>query len=307
MSAENKIKEIALRLGFSACGITKATDLEEFRPFYQEYLDKGKNGDIRYIETYRDKRLDPHLVFEEVRSIIAVLFNYYPEQLIPEEDNFFISKYAYGCDYQDAIKALLASFVINMKSEFGEIKARPFVDSGPLLEKVWAQRCGVGWQGKHTILINKNSGSFYFIGIIFTDMELASDPPETDHCGTCTRCVDACPTNALEVPYQLNIPRCISYQNLVNKGDIPPEIVMEMGNRIYGCDTCQDVCPYNRFAKASDPPNFPVNPGLYSMRKKDWIGLTKDRFTELFEGTPVAGKGYAHLMKMIRTVSETNM
>jgi epoxyqueuosine reductase len=302
--AEIKIKEEALRLGFSACGITKATDLEEFRPFYQDYLNRKKNGDMRYIETYRDKRLDPRLVFEAVRSIIAVLFNYYPEKIIPETDNFILSKYAYGRDYQVLIKERLSLLVSFMKQEFGEMKARPFVDSGPLLEKVWAQRCGVGWQGKHTILINQNTGSFFFIGIVFTDMLLEPDPPETDHCGNCSRCTEACPTNALSIPYQLDIPRCISYQTIVNKNTIPGEIARNLNNRIYGCDICQDVCPYNKFAKAADPANFPVNPDLYTLRKKDWINLTEEHFTVLFTGTPVMSKGYAHFMQTIRTVAE---
>jgi epoxyqueuosine reductase len=254
----------------------------------------------------------------DAKSVIAVLLNYYPEQVIPEEDNFVISKYAYGSDYQKVVKKKLkelAAFLISPPtSETGNtspptplpeergVKNLYFVDSGPVPEKVWAQRCGIGWQGKNTLLINKSSGSFFFIGIILTTLEIEPDEPETDHCGSCDKCVKACPTGALNDPYRLDISRCISYHTIESKLPIPDEFRGKFRDRIFGCDICQDACPYNRFSKPSGDPSRTPHPDLLNMRKRKWHSLTEGQFNELFRGTPVFRTGYKRLIDNISFV-----
>ena len=302
---EKKIKEEARRLGFTACGIARAEPLEELRRLYEDCIREKNHVPFKfleYFERYAEKRLNPGLLVHEAKSIIALLINYYPSGPIPGEDNFILSKYAYGKDYHPVIKTKMDQLTGYLKSLSETCTARSFVDSGPVLEKVWAQRSGVGWQGKNTLLINPAAGSFCFIGVIITSLDLQTDPPVTDRCGSCDRCIRACPTGALEKPYQLNISRCIASLTIEGKTEIPAEFKGKFNDRIYGCDICQDVCPYNRFAKPHEEPAFLPSEALKKMRKKDWLALTEIEFQTLFAGSAVARLGYQRLMRNIRFV-----
>ena len=295
------IHDEALRLGFSNCGFTLNDSLEEKRDFYSGFIKQHSHSGLDYLETYFEKRLHPELLLEGTRTVIALLMNYFPPEIIPEEDNFVIAKYAYGSDYHVVMKDRISELVNFLKQSGENVHAKAFVDSGPVLEKAWAQKSGVGWQGKNTLLINKSSGSFFFIGIILTDIALEPDPPESDHCGNCRNCVSACPTGALDVPYQLDIPKCIAFQTIENKEDISENLKSKLNNRIYGCDICQDVCPYNRFASPQQGSGFKASERLLQMRKNEWFGLTESEFDTLFEDSPVKRIGYQRLMKNIRS------
>jgi len=298
------IHDEALRLGFSHCGIARNDSLEEKRHFYSTFIKQYGHSGLSYLETYFEKRLHPELVMEGTKTIIALLMNYFSAEIIPDNDNFVIAKYAYGADYHVLIKDRLHELVNFLQHSGNNVRAKAFVDSGPVLEKAWAQKCGVGWQGKNTLIINKTAGSFFFIGIILTDLELEPDPPETDHCGTCMVCVSACPTGALDTPYQLDIPRCISFLTLENKEEIPENLRSKLNDRIYGCDICQDVCPYNRFANAQPDSGFKASERLLQMRKKDWLSLNEPMFDELFADSPVKRIGYKRLIYNIRAATK---
>ncbi len=293
------VKTEALRLGFSHCGFASNDSLEELRPFYSGFIQQKRYASLEYLETHFEKRLHPELVLDGTKTVIAVLMNYFPPEIIPEEDNFIISKYAYGADYHVVMRKRLKTLSDHMKSIGKEHQSKVFVDSGVVLEKTWAQRCGVGWQGKNTLIINKASGSFFFIGIILTDLELDPDPSATDHCGTCSSCVSACPTGALDTPYQLNITRCISYQTIENNAEIPSELKSKFTDRIYGCDICQDVCPYNRFARPHQTPEFLPSAELMNLRKPDWVAMTETEFDRVFAHSPVKRAGYQRFKRAL--------
>ena len=297
-----KIKSKAKESGFDFCGIAKVEPLDEYRKFYTEFINNKRHCSFSYLETNLEKRLDPRKIMTDARSVITVLLNYYPDNIIPEENNFIISKYAYGRDYHPIMKKTddLIGF---MKQECGDIKAQAFVDSGQVLEKVWAQRCGVGWQGKNTLLINKTAGSFFFIGIILTNLELQPDDPETDHCGSCDKCIEACPTGAIDQPYRLDISRCISFRTIESKEPVPEELKGKFRDRIYGCDICQDICPFNKFAKPATEPAFRAPEILTRMKKKDWMKLTEEQFSGLFHDTAISRTGYRQFMNNIRFVA----
>jgi epoxyqueuosine reductase len=299
----NDLKQVirteALRLGFSFCGFAKNEGLEEIRHFYTGFVKRNDHPSLEYLKTHFEKRLHPELVLEGTKTVIALLMNYFPREIIPEEDNYIIAKYAYGADYHVVLRNRMKELISGMRLYAEDLDARAFVDSGVVLEKAWAQKCGVGWQGKNTLIINKTSGSFFFIGIILTNLELEPDLPEPDHCSTCNRCISACPTGALNEPYRLDIIRCISYQTIENREDIPPDIRSRLGNRIYGCDICQDVCPYNRFAKPHQTTEFSPTDRLVTMRKKDWITMTETDFMQIFPDSPVKRVGYAKLKRGI--------
>jgi epoxyqueuosine reductase len=298
-----KIKAKALELGFSFCGFATATTLEKEKNFFEKYLEEKRNAELHYLEREPEKRSDPRLAFEGTQSVISLLVNYFPAQALPENDNFIISKYGYGKDYHTVLKGLANNLIDYMIQEFGPIKAKAFVDSAPILEKAWAQHCGLGWAGKNTILINPKKGSFHFIAIILTDLLLKPDQPETDHCGYCQKCMDACPTRAIEGPYRLNPSKCIAYHTLQEKADTPEELKGMLRDRIYGCDICQDVCPYNRLAVPTVITDFLPNNKLHSYHKKDWMELTEEQFMFLFKDSAVYRIGYAKLMKNIRNAA----
>lgn len=289
----------ALSLGFSQCGFAHCEPIEELRPFYHDFVTGKRFATLQYLERYASERINPDLLLPGAKTVIGVTLNYVPHEMIPAADNFFISRYAYGRDYHTIIRSGLEKLVEFMHTGSGEFSARIFVDSGPMLEKVWAQRCGLGWQGKNTLLVHKKTGSFLFIGMILTDLEVEPDPPGTDHCGDCEKCVQACPTGALDTPYQLNIPRCISYLTIERKVEIPGDLREKLSNRIYGCDICQDACPYNRHPPPHDMPEFLPSDELVKMRKAEWLVLTEADFTRLFNGSPVARVGYARFMQNI--------
>ncbi len=281
----------ALSLGFSLCGFTKAESLESFRARYSEFTTGRDYDGMEYLERYTEQRLNPDLLLPGVKSVIALAMNYYPQEIISEEDNYVIAKYAYGKSYHKLMKERLNALTDFMEERF-ENKTRSFIDSAPVLEKMWAQRCGVGWQGKNTIIISPSEGSFFFIGIILTTLELKADEPETDHCGSCTRCVDGCPTGALNTPYQLDIKRCISYHTIENRGEVPEEMNGKFNDRIFGCDICQDVCPFNRFAKPTPENHFLPSPELTAFRKKEWREMDEETFKTIFRDSEILRTGF---------------
>ncbi len=235
-----------------------------------------------------DKRLDPRLLVDGAQSVISLLLNYYPEQELPAEpEDYKISKYAYGTDYHFVIKDKLKTLLQFMQAEIGEVNGRAFVDSAPVMDKVWAKRSGLGWVGKHSNLINRETGSFFFIAELITDLELEYDDPIKDYCGTCTRCIDACPTDAITEPYVVDGSKCISYFTIELKEQIPDEVKGKFGNWIFGCDICQDVCPWNRFSKAHQEPAFNPNSGLLEMKKPDWEEITAEVFSKVFKNSAV--------------------
>ncbi len=297
------IKELAVKAGFHHCGLSSAIALSEEKDHYLTWLDKKHWGIMDYLRRNLDKRLDPHLVMPEARTVIALLVSYFSGIEIASEDNLLIARYARGRDYHVRVRERLNDLASGLKNAFPGSTCRPFVDSGIIMEKAWAQRCGVGWRGKNSLLVNKTHGSWFFIGILLTDLETAYDTPETDHCGNCDRCLRACPTGALESPHVLNPLKCIAYHTIEIKGDIPGEFRGRFSNRIFGCDICQEVCPFNSKPLVNSDPDCLPDPHLTHMRKRDWENLTRDEFDRVFDGTPVIRTGYETLVRNIRFVT----
>lgn len=290
------IKEEAKRLGFTSCGISKAGFLEEEAPRLEKWLNDGMHGQMHYMEKNFDKRLDPRLLVEDAKSVVSLLFNYYPEQL-QNTDSYKISKYAYGEDYHFVIKDKLKELLSYINETIGEVNGRAFVDSAPVLDKAWAAKSGLGWIGKNSNLITKKEGSFFFIAELIIDLDLEDDGATTDHCGRCTRCIDACPTQAIETPYVVNGAKCISYLTIELKEDIPPEFKGMFDDWIYGCDVCQDVCPWNRFSKPTKEERFRPNNELMNYSKEEWHELTNDVFNQIFKKSAVKRTKYTGLVR----------
>lgn len=284
-----QIKEQALAIGFDACGFSKAEFLEKESPRFKDWLSKEMHGDMYYMENHFDKRMDPRLLHEGTKSVISVLLNYYPETLILEDDNYIISKYAYGRDYHFIIKEKLQALLSFIEKQLGDdVNARFFVDSAPVLDKAWAAKSGLGWIGKNSCLLRKNEGSFFFIGEILCDLELDYETKEyKDFCGNCTRCIDACPTGAIIAPQTVDARKCISYLTIEYKNELPKALKEKFGDRIFGCDICQDVCPHNRFAKPTKEKDFAPNAELLKMRKKDWEEIDEEKFRSIFKDSPI--------------------
>lgn len=280
------IKSEANRLGFLSCGISKAGFLEEEAPRLENWLNKNMNGQMSYMENHFDKRLNPTLLVDGAKSVVSLLLNYYPSEF-QNEDTYKISKYAYGQDYHFVIKAKLKELLHFIQTEIGEVFGRVFVDSAPVLDKAWAAKSGLGWMGKNTNLITQKVGSFYFIAELIIDLELEYDFATTDHCGSCTACIDACPTEAIVAPYVVDGSKCISYFTIELKENIPTEMKGKFDDWVFGCDVCQDVCPWNRFSKPHQEPLFEANPELLSFTKKDWEEITEDVFKEVFKNSAV--------------------
>src|SRR3972149_6763265 len=280
------IKEEAKRLGFDFCGISKAEFLEQEAPRLEKWLNKNMHGKMQYMENYFDKRLDPRLLVPDSKSVISLLLNYFPSEKQNEEAPK-ISKYAFGTDYHFVIKEKLKEFIFSIQQKIGEVNGRAFVDSAPVMDKVWAKKSGLGWIGKNSNLINKNSGSFYFIAELIVDLELEYDGAIKEYCGKCTRCIDACPTGAIIAPYVVNGSKCISYFTIELKENIPTEVKGKFGNWVFGCDICQDVCPWNRFSKPNKEILFQPNGELLEMTKKDWQELTEETFKRVFKNSAV--------------------
>lgn len=297
------IKAEAKRLGFLSCGISRAGFLEEEAPRLEQWLKKDMNGEMGYMENHFDKRLDPTKLVEGARSVVSLLMNYSPSQSLDPE-SYKISKYAYGTDYHFVIKDRLKSLMHFIGEEIGEVGGRVFVDSAPVLDKAWAARSGLGWVGKHSNLLTRQVGSFYFIAELILDLDLEYDSPTTDHCGSCTACIDACPTGAIVEPYVVDGSRCISYLTIELKKEIPGEFQGKMDDWIFGCDVCQDVCPWNRFSKPHREPLFDPNPELLSMSKGDWEELTAEVFGKLFQKSAVKRTKYSGLVRNIDFVKD---
>jgi len=292
------IKAEAKRLGFLSCGISKAEFLEAEAPRLETWLNKNMNGEMRYMENHFDKRLDPTLLVEGSKSVVSLLLNYYPSE-IQTDDSYKLSKYAYGNDYHHVIKHKLKSLLYFIQDEIGEVGGRAFVDSAPVLDKAWAAKSGLGWIGKHSNLLTQQVGSFYFIAELIIDLELEYDYATTDHCGTCTKCIDACPTEAITEPYVVDGSKCISYFTIELKENIPTEFKGKFDDWMFGCDICQDVCPWNRFSKPHNEPLFNPHPELLDMTKKDWGEITEDTFKKVFQKSAVKRTKFAGLERNI--------
>jgi epoxyqueuosine reductase len=269
-----------------ACGISKAKFLEEEAPRLESWLNKNRNGEMTYMENHFDKRLNPTLLVDDAKSVVSLLLNYYPEQL-QNPDSYKISKYAYGQDYHFVIKEKLKEFLFSIQSTIGEVSGRAFVDSAPVLDKAWAAKSGLGWIGKNSNLLTQKVGSFYFIAELIIDLDLEHDDSTSDHCGTCTACIDACPTEAIVAPYIVDGSKCISYFTIELKENIPQEMKGKFDDWAFGCDVCQDVCPWNKFSKVHKEPLFNPNPELLSMSKKDWREITEETFKIVFKNSPL--------------------
>ncbi len=294
----NLIKSEAKRLGFLSCGISKAEFLEEEAPRLESWLSKNRNGEMSYMENHFDKRLDPTLLVPGSKSVVSLLLNYFPEET-QRDDSYKISKYAYGEDYHFVIKDKLKQLLIFIQEEIGEVHGRAFTDSAPVLDKAWASKSGLGWIGKHSNLITKSNGSFYFIAELIIDLELDYDLATTDHCGNCTACIDACPTQAIVDPYVVDGSKCISYFTIELKNEIPLEMKGKFENWMFGCDICQDVCPWNRFSAPHKEPLFNPNSKLLSISKKDWEEISEDVFQEIFKKSAVKRTKYSGLQRNI--------
>ena len=293
------IKAEAKRLGFLSCGISKAEFLEAEAPRLEEFLNKNRHGEMRWMENNFDKRLDPTKLVEGSKSVISLLLNYYPEET-QREDSYKISKYAYGRDYHFVIKDKLKQLLQFMQDEIGEISGRAFVDSAPVMDKAWAAKSGLGWIGKHSNLLSKQTGSFYFIAELIVDLDLEYDTPVTDHCGSCTACIDACPTNAIVEPYKVDGSKCISYFTIELKDELPNSYKNQFEDWMFGCDICQDVCPWNRFSKPHNEPLFNPHPELLEKDKQGWEELTKETFNEIFRKSAVKRTKFEGLERNIK-------
>ncbi len=278
------IKQKAISLGFLNCGVSKATFLEEEAPRLEKWLNENRFGQMHYMQNYFDKRLDPSKLVEGAKSVISLLYNYYPKE-VQKEDTYKVAKYAYGEDYHHVVKKKVWELLHYIQEEIGEVDGRAFVDSAPVLEKAWAAKSGLGWQGKNGNLLSKKVGSFFFLAELVVDLDLAYDAPTTDHCGACTRCIEACPTDAIIEPYVVDGSRCISYFTIELRDEIPA------GNHfddwVFGCDICQDVCPWNRFSKAHQEEKFSPHSDLLTYDKKEWEEITEDVFQKIFRKSAV--------------------
>lgn len=292
------IKAEAKRLGFLSCGISKAGFLEDEAPRLEKWLNENRNGQMQYMENHFDKRLDPTLLVDGAKSVISLLLNYYPSET-QNPEAYKISKYAYGQDYHFVIKSKLKELLHSMQENIGEVGGRAFVDSAPVLDKAWAAKSGLGWIGKNSNLLSKQVGSFFFIAELIVDVELDYDTPVTDHCGSCTACIDACPTQAIVEPYVVDGSKCISYFTIELKDNLPMDMKGKFDDWMFGCDVCQDVCPWNRFSKPHNEPLFNAHPDLLTMTKKDWEEITEDTFRAVFKKSAVKRTKFEGLKRNI--------
>ena len=297
------IKREAKALGFLSCGISKAGFLEDEAPKLEQWLNQNRHGKMHYMENHFDKRLDPTLLVPGAKSVVSLLLNYHTEEKQKDPQAPKVSSYAYGQDYHTVIKDKLRTLLGRLKESIGEIEGRVFVDSAPVMDKAWAAKAGLGWVGKNTNLISKQVGSFFFIAEMIIDVELAYDLPVADHCGSCTACIDACPTEALIQPYQIDGSKCISYLTIELKDQIPTEFQGKMDQWAFGCDVCQTVCPWNRFATPHQETAFEPEPELLSLTKKDWEEMTEEVFEVLFKNSAIKRTKYKGLQRNIKFLS----
>ena len=294
------IKDKAKKFGFQNCGISKAKFLEEDAKPFENWLKNNFHGEMAYMENHFDKRLDPTKLVEGSKSVISLSYNYFPEENLASFNDLKISKYAYGEDYHDVIKNILKEMVAELRSEIGDFECRVFTDSAPILERSWARKSGIGWVGKNANLLTKQHGSFYFLAEIICDLELQEDYPTTDYCGSCRRCIDACPTDAIVSEKVVDGSKCISYATIELKNEIPESFKNKMENWMFGCDICQDVCPWNRFSMPHQQEKFKPNSFLRNYKKENWHELTQDLFSEIFRKSPVKRTKFAGLQRNIK-------
>jgi len=287
------------------CRISKAGFLEEEAPRLEEWLANGSHGKMSYMENHFDKRLDPTKLVEGAKAVISLSLNYYSTETRSDIDAPKISMYAYGRDYHKVIKAKLKALINYIHEEIGEVGGRAFVDSAPVMDKAWAVKSGIGWMGKHSNVLSKKTGSFYFISELILDLELSADSPVTDHCGKCTACIDACPTGAIIKPYVVDGSKCISYFTIELKDEIfPKEYHGKFDDWVFSCDICQEVCPWNRFSKQHKEPDFYPHKDLLNLTKREWKELTEDVFQKLFKGSAVKRTKYQGLKRNIGFLSK---
>ena len=272
--------------------------MEEEAPRLENWLNQNHHGQMSYMENHFDKRLNPNLLVDDAKSVVSLLLNYYPAET-QNDDSYMISKYAYGQDYHFVIKEKLNALLYSIQKNIGEVTGRAFVDSAPVLDKAWAAKAGLGWIGKNSNLITKSVGSFYFVAELIIDLDLEYDHATTDHCGTCTACIDACPTEAIVTPYVVDGSKCISYFTIELKDNIPETMKGKFNDWAFGCDICQDVCPWNKFSKSHNEPLFNPHHDLLAMTKKDWEEITEETFKKVFKNSAVKRTEFEGLKRNI--------
>lgn len=297
------IKSKAKDLGFLSCGISKADFLEEEAPRLEQWLNQNHHGEMAYMANHFDKRLDPRVLVPGAKSVVSLLLNYHTEEKQTDVEAPKIASYAFGDDYHKVIKDKLKELMSFIHQEIGEVQGRVFVDSAPVMDKAWAAKSGLGWIGKNTNLISKKVGSFFFIAELILDLDLEHDLPATDHCGSCTACIDACPTDALLAPYQIDGSKCISYVTIELKNEIPTDFQGKMDNWAFGCDVCQTVCPWNRFATPHSEPAFNPPDELLSLSKNEWEEMTQEVFSVIFKNSAIKRTKYEGLKRNIKFLS----
>lgn len=300
LPVKHLITQKARDLGFFHIGFSNAEFLEEEAPRLEQWLSKSYHGEMSYMTNHFDKRLDPRLLVDDAKTVISLLFNYYTDQKQKDLEAPKISQYAYGEDYHHIIKDKLKELIAFIQDEIGEVNGRGFVDSAPVMDKVWAKKAGLGWIGKNANLITREQGSFFFIADLIIDLEIEADGPITDYCGTCTRCIDACPTDAIVQPYVVDGSKCISYLTIELKNELlPKEFAGKMDNWMFGCDICQDVCPWNRFSVLHNEERFQPTPQLLDLSKNDWHNLQEEGFQVLFQRSAVKRTKFQGLKRNI--------
>jgi epoxyqueuosine reductase len=304
MERATRIKKMAHDLGFSFCGISKAEFLETEAPLLEQWLRRGYQGQMKYLEKHFDKRLDPRLLVPGARSVITLGYNYFPSKDLAETQELKVAKYAYGEDYHQVLKDKLAELLRCMREQWGAIDGRGFSDSAPVMERAWAQRSGQGWIGKNSLLLNRHMGSYFFLAELIVDLEIEPDGPIKDYCGSCTACMDACPTDAIPEPYVVDGSKCISYFTIELKEEIPVDVKGKFENWIFGCDICQDVCPWNRFAKPHEEKRFNPSTEFQNMTTSDWVDITEEIFTQRFGKSAMQRSKLKGLQRNIRFVTE---
>ena len=295
------LKSTAKRLGFDFCGIAKAEFLEAEAPRLEEWLNRNYQGQMGYLANHFEKRLDPTKLVDGAKTVVSLIYNYFPKEKLSEgKSDIKLAKYAYGADYHDVIRGKLTKFLEILREEIGEINGRSFVDSAPVMERQWAQKAGLGWLGKNSLLLHREMGSFFFLAELIIDLEATPDLPlAKDYCGTCTACIEACPTDAIVQPGVVDGSRCISYLTIELKEAIPDEFAGKMENWAFGCDICQDVCPWNRFSKPNSEPAFQPNSELAGFSNRDWIEMTEETFKRVFAKSAVKRTKFAGLKRNV--------
>tara|TARA_B110000967_G_scaffold155457_1_gene160262 strand:- start:10149 stop:11159 length:1011 start_codon:yes stop_codon:yes gene_type:complete len=301
------IKNKALSLGFTSVGISKAAFLEEEAPKLEQWLQKGYQGEMQYLENNFDKRLDPRLLVADAKSVISLSYNYFPKAE-QADGSYKLAKYAYGQDYHQVLKTKLKELMDFVQTEVGAVSGRAFTDSAPILERAWAEKAGLGWNGKNSLLIQKQHGSFFFLAELILDLELETDSPfKTDHCGSCTQCIDACPTQAILPNNTVDGSKCISYFTIELKNELPASEKGKFEDWMFGCDICQDICPWNRFSTPHNEPLLDPHPDLLEMTKKDWEEITTEVFQKVFRKSAVKRTKYSGLTRNIKFLKDLNL